>query len=83
MSEPIFFSPSFLSSHPPPQVHREETAQLSQALYKHQEHRCMIWNFLARIMALDITMGIFVTLFMFSCFFNNQGSYEVVILKVF
>ena len=81
MSDPIFFPSSFLSS--APKVHREETAQLSQARYKLLERRCMIWIFLARIMALDITMGIVVTLFMFSCFFNNQGSYEVVMLEVF
>ena len=83
MSDPIFFSSSFLSFPPPLQVHREEIAQLSQALYKLLERIRMIWISFARIMALDITMGIFVTLFMFSCFFNNQGSYEVVMLEVF
>ena len=50
---------------PLPQVHREETTQLSQTLYKLQDRRCMVWISFARIMALDITLGIFVTLFMF------------------
>ena len=67
----------------PPQVRREETAQLSQALYKLHECRCMIWISFARTMALDITMGIFVTLFYVLCFFNNQESNEVVMLEVF
>ena len=60
MSDSIFFSSSFLSF-PPSQVHGEGTVQLSQALYKLQDRRCMIWISFARIMALDITMGIFVT----------------------
>ena len=78
MSDPIFFRLLFFR---PPQVHREETTQLSQTLCKLQDSRCVVWTLSLSpwLWLLDTIMGIYAVLTMFyASLFNNQDRNDVV-----
>ena len=63
MSHPFSFRLLFFR--PPPQVHWEETPQLSHFFIQLEERECIAWISFIWTMALDIIYGDYAALFMF------------------